>query len=55
MAQDLKCLFGLHRYAEPEVNEVTNHYGEIIKKIYVCRCSHCGRLHSKTVYYEPYR
>lgn len=55
MIQDLKCFLGLHRYGEPEVNEVKNHYGETVRKIYVSRCPHCGKLYSKVIHYESYR
>lgn len=55
MSQDLKCFLGIHRYAEPEVKEVKNHYGETIKLIYISRCSNCGKIHSKIVNYESYR
>lgn len=55
MPQDLKCFFGIHRYSEPEIIEVKNHYGEVTKRIYISRCSNCGKLRSKEVYYEPYR
>lgn len=55
MAQGFKCLIGLHKYDEPDISEVKNHYGEVVRKIYVCRCSYCGKLYSKVVHYEPYR
>ena len=55
MSQDLKCFLGIHRYVEPEVKEVKNHYGETTKLIYISRCSNCGKIHSKIVNYESYR
>ena len=55
MSQDLKCLFGIHRYGEPEIKEIKNYYGETTKLIYISRCSHCGKIHSTEVSYEPYR
>ena len=55
MPQDLKCFLGLHKYGEPEVKEVTNKYGEIVKLVYISKCIHCGKIHVKYIPYESYR
>lgn len=55
MSQDLKCFIGIHRYGEPEVIEVKNHYGEITKRIYISRCTNCGKIHKNDIMYESYR
>ena len=55
MSQDFKCFLGIHKYELLETREVKNYYGEITKLIYISRCSNCGKIHSKTVNYEPYR
>ena len=55
MPQDLKCFLGLHKYGEPEVKEVTNKYGEIVKLVYISKCTNCGKIHVKYIPYESYR
>lgn len=55
MPQDLKCFLGLHKYGEPEVIEVTNAHSDVIKLIYLSRCTNCGKLHKTVVDYESYR
>lgn len=55
MTQDLKCFLGMHRYDKPEIIEVKNHYGEITKRLYISRCSNCGKIHNKEVFYDAYR
>lgn len=54
MTQDLKCFFNIHKLENIEVIEVKNQYNETTKKIYVNRCTNCGRIISKHINYEPY-
>lgn len=54
MTQDLKCFFNIHKLENIEVIEVKNQYYEVIKKIYVNRCSNCGKIISTYIDYESY-
>ena len=46
MSQDIKCLFGVHRYEVLEQQEViTTHIETPVGVNYVSRCANCGKLH----------
>lgn len=55
MSQDFKCFLGIHKYELLETKEVKNFRNEIIKLIYISRCSNCGKIYSIEIPYESYR
>jgi hypothetical protein len=43
------CFFGVHRYQIIDTKEMNNNRNDIIGRIYVQQCSHCGKIHSTSV------
>ena len=54
MKNDIKCFFGIHRQELLEVIDVEDRHGEKVSKIYVTKCSNCGKIIVKRVRYEEY-
>lgn len=47
--EDIKCLFGLHKYEVYKELDLTDVRGNIIGKIIVTKCSKCGKIHKKNI------
>lgn len=44
-----KCLFGLHQYKIHKEENFTDVRGNIIGKIIINRCIHCGKIHDTVI------
>lgn len=44
-----KCLIGLHQYKIHKEEYLTDVRGNIIGKIIINRCVHCGKIHDTTI------
>jgi len=55
MKQDIKCLFGLHKYEIYKDEPLTDARENILGRIIISRCSVCGKIHiDKIVTIENY-
>jgi len=50
ITQSLKCYLGSHNYEINEVLDVKDTRDNIIGKVFVSRCKHCGKIKAKTVF-----
>lgn len=44
-----KCLFGLHQYKIHKEEDFTDVRGNVIGKIIINRCIHCGKIHDTVI------
>lgn len=52
MSQDFKCFIGLHKYEVVEDTPLSNPYKALIGRVYVCRCTNCGKMRERSLYTE---
>lgn len=50
MKQSLKCYLGSHNYEIKEVYDLKDVRENLIGKVIINRCIHCGKIKVKTVY-----
>lgn len=46
----IKCFFRLHQYEVYKEYDLTNIRGDVIGKVIVSRCAHCGKIKSIEVH-----
>lgn len=44
MKEDLKCMFGMHRFCIFKEEQYLDVRGNVIGTIIVSRCEHCGKI-----------
>lgn len=49
MKQGIKCFFRLHTYEVYKEEDVLNVRKEVVAKVIISRCKHCGKIKHYTV------